>query len=58
MGMAGSDLVAVNERERIERIQAGLKKIKIEYSTIQKAQEVSREVSKIDVNKLLKPFTI
>jgi hypothetical protein len=56
--MAGSDSVVSEERLRIERIQAGLKKIKIEYSTIQKAQEISREVSKIDVNKLLKPFTI
>jgi len=55
--MVSSSLV-VSEKSRIEKIQSGLKNIKIDHATIQEAQEISREVSKIDVNKLLKPFTI
>lgn len=48
----------ISEKERIEKIQTGLKHIKTDYSTIQKAHEISREVSNIDVDKLFKPFTI
>jgi len=46
------------ERERIERIQEKLHNIKISPETIQKAHEISRELSKISVERLYKPFDI
>jgi hypothetical protein len=50
--------VVVSERQRIEKIQTELCNIRPDHDTIQKAQDLSREISKIDPNKLQKPFTI
>lgn len=58
MERKGSGLVVITDRQRIEKIQASLKNIKTDYSTIQKAHEISREVSNINADKLFKPFTI
>lgn len=46
------------EKERIKKIQNGLHNIKISPETIQEAHEISREVSKISVEKLFRPFDI
>jgi len=57
MVRSGSVLV-VSERQRIERLQNEIQNIRPSPDTLQKAQDLSREVSKIDTDKLLKPFTI
>jgi hypothetical protein len=55
MGRSSS---VVYDRVRIERIQSELKTIRLDRKSIEEIQETSREMCKIDVDKLLRPFTI
>jgi hypothetical protein len=50
--------VVVSERDRMESIQNLYHNTRPSPETIQKAQDLSRELSNIDTGKLLKPFTI
>jgi hypothetical protein len=48
----------ISERERIKNIQDLYHNTRPSQETLQKAQDLSRELSNIDTSKLLKPFTI
>ena len=46
------------EKARIKKIQDGLHNIKISPETIQKGHEITRELSKISVERLYRPFDL
>jgi hypothetical protein len=56
--MATKKVTKKYECERIERIQTELNKISPSPEVIQRAHEISRELSKISVEKLYKPFDV
>jgi hypothetical protein len=48
----------LTEKERIERLQDKINKIRPSPETVRRAHEISREMSKISVEKLFRPFDI
>lgn len=50
--------LGISERKRLEKLQNIYHNTRPSPDVIQKAQDLSRELSNIDTSKLLKPFTI
>lgn len=58
MAMGGRKTRASKKTRTFKQIADDLSKIELSYATLDKAEELRRELSNVSVEKLFRPFTI